>query len=217
MTTRPRPHRDGPAPRRGRRDALRALAAVVATPLAHRPARAQAASAADAERFVRELAARTLAVLGDPALAREAKLQRLIALVDEATDLDLVARLALGRTWGSLDPTRQREYTALFRAMVQRMLAERLGDYSGETLAVASARALDERDALVSTRIGREGAPPFRVDWRVRASDTGRLAIVDVMAEGVSLLVTQRAEFSEIVERNGVDGLIEQLRARAGG
>jgi len=218
VTTRPRPHRDGPVGRRNRRGALAALVAVAAAAfVAPGPARAQAASAADAERFVRELGERTLAVLGDPALAREAKLERLIALVDEATDLDLIARLALGRTWRALDPTRQSEYTALFRAMVRRTLAERLGDYSGETLAVAGARALDERDALVSTRIGRAGAAPFRVDWRVRASDGGRLAIVDVMAEGVSLLVTQRAEFGEIVERQGIDGLIEQLRARAGG
>lgn len=166
---------------------------------------------------MRDLGERTLAVLADPALARGAKLERLIALVDEATDLELIARLALGRTWRALDPTRQSEYTSLFRAMVRRTLAERLGNYSGETVAVAGAWTLDERDALVSTRIGRPGAPPFRVDWRVRASETGRLAIVDVMAEGVSMLVTQRAEFGEIVERRGVDGLIEQLRARAGG
>jgi phospholipid transport system substrate-binding protein len=201
-----------------RRRALAGLILAWAAPaLAARPAAAQGAIAADAERFVRDLGERTLAVLGDPSLAREAKLEQLVALVDEATDLDLIARLALGRTWRALDPTRQREYTALFRAMVRRTLAERLGSYSGETLAVAGARALDERDALVSTRIGRAGAAPFRVDWRVRASEGGRLAIVDVMAEGVSLLVTQRAEFGEIVERQGVDGLIEQLRARAGG
>ena len=36
--------------------------------------------------------------------------------------------------------------------------------------------------------------------------------IVDVMVAGVSMVVTQRSEFGAVIQRQGVDGLIESLR-----
>ena len=53
------------------------------------------------------------------------------------------------------------------------------------------------------------------MDWRVRESDGG-YAIIDVVAEGVSLVVSQRNEVGSIVERDGMPGLIEAMRERSG-
>jgi hypothetical protein len=39
----------------------------------------------------------------------------------------------------------------------------------------------------------------------------GRLAVIDVIAEGVSLLVTNREEFNSIVSRGGIDGLLREM------
>ena len=80
----------------------------------------------------------------------------------------------------------------------------------------AGSAALSERDTAVQTRINRTGgAPPLSVDWRVRESD-GNFAIIDVVAEGVSLVVSQRNEVASIIERRGMDGLIETMRERSG-
>ena len=49
------------------------------------------------------------------------------------------------------------------------------------------------------------------VDYRLRG-DSGAFKIVDITVEGVSLLTTQRSEFNGIVERKGIDGLIEALK-----
>jgi phospholipid transport system substrate-binding protein len=37
---------------------------------------------------------------------------------------------------------------------------------------------------------------------------------IDVIVEGVSLIVTQRSEFSAVIERRGMDGLLAELRQR---
>ena len=67
---------------------------------------------------------------------------------------------------------------------------------------------------LVSTRvIG--GGPPLKVDWRVRERDDGGLVAIDVIVEGVSLIVTQRSEFAAVIERQGMDGLLAELRQRS--
>ena len=69
-------------------------------------------------------------------------------------------------------------------------------------------------DALVSTQILSQG-PPLAVDWRVRELDDNSLVAIDVIVEGVSLIVTQRSEFGAVVERQGMDGLLTELRLRA--
>jgi ABC-type transporter MlaC component len=40
--------------------------------------------------------------------------------------------------------------------------------------------------------------------------------IIDLIVEGASLLVSQRSEFAAVIERQKLDGLLAQLRARAG-
>ena len=39
--------------------------------------------------------------------------------------------------------------------------------------------------------------------------------IIDVLPEGVSLVLTYRSEFDEVIARGGMDGLIAELRVRA--
>jgi phospholipid transport system substrate-binding protein len=58
------------------------------------------------------------------------------------------------------------------------------------------------------------GRPPLKVDWRIRERGDGDLVAIDVIIEGISLVVTQRSEFSAVIERSGMDGLLAELRQR---
>ncbi len=80
---------------------------------------------------------------------------------------------------------------------------------------VVSERPLNnKKDVYVKTRIERPSGPPIKATWRVRNTD-GRLRVIDIMIEGISMAVTQRDEFAAVMRRNGIDGLLEVLRARA--
>ena len=59
------------------------------------------------------------------------------------------------------------------------------------------------------------GADPVGLDFRVRPKD-GNHKVVDLYVEGISMLHTHRAEFSAVVNRKGIDGLLSGLRARIG-
>ncbi len=98
--------------------------------------------------------------------------------------------------------------------LVMQTMAERLSWYNGQTFQILEDRKVDERDSVVSTRINRPGGqPPIFVDWRVRRSDS-RYLLIDIIAEGVSLVVTQRSETAEFISRNGVDGFLAEMRDR---
>jgi phospholipid transport system substrate-binding protein len=176
---------------------------------------AQAAVSAEAaQQMIESVGVEVLAVLRDPALDNQQKFDRLVALLDGPIDLQIIARLILGRHWRSASEAQQAEYLELFRAFALDNLASRLHVYDGQDFEIVGAQAVNERDAVVATRVTGGGRPPLKVDWRVRERDDGDLVAIDVIVEGVSLIVTQRSEFSAVIERRGMDGLLAELRQR---
>jgi phospholipid transport system substrate-binding protein len=128
--------------------------------------------------------------------------------------MPLVARLVLGKYWRQANAQQQQAYVQLFEQLVIKTMATQLSNYGGETFEIVASRDAGERDTVVSTRILRpSGAAPFNVDWRVR-EDSGRFLIVDIVAEGISMVVSQRSEVTEIVSQRGIDGLIAAMRER---
>jgi phospholipid transport system substrate-binding protein len=192
-----------------RRSALAVALAAAATPCAVR-----AAPAADAERFIEQLGAKAIAISqgGDPT----ARLDEVTALLDQAADVPLIARLVLGRHWRSLDEAQRQEFIAVFRDYILGGIARRLGGSGGvREVAVTGSRRARGDDSMVRTEVTlANGNPPARVDWRVRREDDGDgFKILDVVAEGVSLVVTTRSEFDSAIARGGIDGLLDQMRA----
>lgn len=142
------------------------------------------------------------------------RVERLRAILTGHFDLRTIGRAVLGPSWKSADETQRAAYLTTFEDYVVATYSLRVKDYSGETFEVLKETPIDERDSLVATQIVRPNKAPLLVDYRVRASD-GTYRVVDVMVEGISMLTSQRQEFAAVVQRDGVDGLISQLRARA--
>ncbi len=186
------------------------LALVLATTFAF-SATAQQAHA-DAEKFIASLGDRALQVLVVDSQSEAEREDAFRGLLSEGFDLRLIGRYALGRYWRRATAEQRSEYAKLFEDFIVDTYVARLGEYSGETLKVVSSRA-DDQDTIVHSEIVRDGRPPIRVDWRVRNGED-QLKIIDVVVEGVSMLLTQRDEFASVIQRSGgnVEGLLARLR-----
>jgi phospholipid transport system substrate-binding protein len=188
----------------------RALLAMLAFgPLAMRPA---SAAPSEPEAFIAALGERTLAVIGANGLTPQQRFEGMAGLLEDAADLELIARLVLGRHWRSASEAQRREYIAIFHDYARDSLARRFSGYTGsERFSVVGSRKVGDGDTLVSTQISLTNGTPISVDWRVRKVGD-RLVIIDVVAEGISLLVTNRAEFDSVASRSGIEGVLEQMR-----
>jgi phospholipid transport system substrate-binding protein len=202
-----------PIERLDRRSLLLATLVAGLLPLGWRAAGA-APSAEAARGLIEEVSAEVLAILSDEALADRQKFDALVALLEGPIDLDLVARLILGRHWRTADDAQRRQYLALFREYALANLASKLHLYRGQSFEVTGAKVVSDKDALVTSRILSDGAPPLQVDWRLRQRDGAGLVTIDLIVEGVSLIVTLRSEFASVIERQGFDGLLTELRQR---
>jgi phospholipid transport system substrate-binding protein len=196
-----------PMPRRR----LVALLGAVALLAMGTPSMVLAADGA-ARSFVVEFAGKAVALLGDRKLAPDERARRFEALVRQSFELDTIAQLALGRYWRTASEPQRQAYVERFEQLVLASYAKRLNDYSGQTLEVGEATP-SGHDTMVASWI-EGGDRPIRIDWRVRDTDAGP-KFVDVVVEGVSLLVTHRNELAAVMEKTGsIDGLIAELDHR---
>jgi phospholipid transport system substrate-binding protein len=166
----------------------------------------------DARALVQGVGTDVLEILRDPALTERTTLTRLEDVLEGPIDLELVARLILGRHWRTASEQQREQYLELFRAYALDNLASRIHLYEGQDFEITGAQVVSDRDAVVTTRIV-GGQQPLTVNWRLREVN-GNLVAIDVVVEGVSLIVSLRSEFDSVIERQGLDGLLAQLRQR---
>ena len=164
--------------------------------------------------FIEVLADKTIATLTVDTITREERIARFRTLLRENFAIRSIARWVLGRYWSKANETERSEYLVLFENLIVATYVDQFAAYAGEKLSVVRTTDVGQGDVVVQTMISRPNATqPIEVGWRVRRHDE-RFWIVDVMAEGISMGQTQRAEFASVIRRNGgkVEGLLAELR-----
>ncbi|MEI6159910.1 MAG: ABC transporter substrate-binding protein [Roseococcus sp.] len=201
----------------GRRATLLAGLGLLLAP----PASAQI-DATRAVAFIQTTGNAIVAAVNSPTLTAPQRQERVASLLRQALDIEGIGRFILGRWWRVASPAEQQEYLRLFEETVIRNLASRFGNYQGVRFSLGRSQQRTEDDVLVTTVVERPGVEPFNLDWRV-ADVNGQPRVVDMVAEGTSLRLTQRSEYSAVVQRGGnqvsalltaMRGQLQQMQAR---
>lgn len=170
---------------------------------------AQETTAAD---FVRSLGDNVIQILKTE--PPESRRQKLHDIFTNAFDVNTMAKFAAGTYWRRADRGQQQEYLKLFGDYVATLYANKFGDYAGQEFKVTGQRASGDDDLAVESTIVQTNKSPVKVDFRVRKAANG-FKIVDVYVEGISLLITKRDEFTTVLAREGMNGLLTRLRSTA--
>jgi len=141
--------------------------------------------------------------------------QKALKLAEEKVlphiDFEEATRLAVGRAWASASPEQKKTLVDEFRRMLVRTYSNAIEAYQGQTLKVLPSRGKQGDDeATVRTQFIRAGGQPLPIDFAARKTDKG-WKIYDITVEGVSLVLTYRSEFDQVVKQQGMDGLIKRL------
>jgi phospholipid transport system substrate-binding protein len=206
--------------RLGRRQLLATAVGTALAPLWCHFAAAES-PAERAEVLVAGLAEHAWALIQSGDLDHRTRLDRLTELLESRTDVALLSRLVLGRHWQRLTADQQAGYEKLFGDVVLRNLARRLDQYAYGTAGpldqhfrITGSQPAGKQDVLVRSKVVPQTGDTLSVDWRLRMKGD-QPVIIDLIIEGVSLLVSQRSEFAAVIERSDMDGLLAELRARA--
>lgn len=166
-----------------------------------------------AQETIDKMGQRAISFLSDASLSTEQKQEEFRKLLQANFDMDTIGRFTLGKNWRTASAAQQKEFQKLFENYIVRIYSGRFNDYQGQRFDVTSFQDTGKSDVLVSSYIVPDGGNKVKVDWRVR-NKNGQYKIIDVIIEGVSMSLTQRSDFSSVIQRGGgdIDVLISHLK-----
>ncbi len=191
------------------------FAGLLLLPLAARAE--EQADPAKAATFVQQTGIDLAGVVGGAASPAD-KQARLAPFLQRVVDEDGLARFCLGRYWLTATPEQRTEYLRLFHLVLLRGVVNRLGDYQVGSTKVSVGQPIPKPEGiLVPTVVERTGNKPVNITWLV-TNDAGTMHIADVVAEGMSLRITQQKDYASFMARNGGDMevFLKALRKQVG-
>jgi phospholipid transport system substrate-binding protein len=190
---------------------LRRHLMVIAAASALFPLAVRAQSTDKASAFVKSTGDRLVAIVNGPGSATT-KRAAMTQILDNDVDVDGIGRFCLGRFWRQATPEQQKQYLTLFHQVLVTNITSKLGEYQGVTFTMGRSKPQDE-EVVVSTTVVRPNNPPTAVDWII-ANPSSQPRIIDVVAEGTSLRLTQRQDYASYLthNNNNLDALIGAMK-----
>jgi phospholipid transport system substrate-binding protein len=142
--------------------------------------------------------------------SKEAKIEKLKEIASETVDINGIGYYTLGAYRKNISDNEINQYEMLFEQYFLKSFSSRLAEYSNPEIEVSSKKKLNENYTMVSSvLVATEQKPEVKIDWRVYTKNPENPLIRDLIIEGLSLVRTQKEEFSSIIQSN--DGDINAL------
>ena len=126
--------------------------------------------------------------------------------------------LVLGSYFKSTTPEQRDKFFKAFGDFIEQAYAQVLTAYSSQQIQIEPAKEIGDKN-LVNIRVNimqTGGAAPIKLDFKWRKnSKTGEWQAYDMVAEGVSMVVTKQNEWSSILRQQGIDALTAQIQKTA--
>jgi len=143
---------------------------------------------------------------------KEKQLNRLFA---ETVDINWIAKFVVGRYWREASGEQQGQYIKFYNDFLIRSYVSKFRQYTDQKMVVNKFTAEEEGKYIVETTIIDKEGKSYNVFYKVNKMENGSLKIYDIVAEGVSMITTQRSEFASILSREGMDALIRKLQQKS--
>jgi len=160
---------------------------------------------------------KVLAILRDPAYqdpgTKTAQRKLLRAAADELFDWPALARRAAALEWRTMNPAQRKEFTELFSRILEKTYMDRIQSYTNETVRYDKETLLDTSKADVATMVV-TASKEIPISYRLYDAGGGAWRVYDVFVEGVSLVKNYRTQFKDILAKNSVEDLLQQMREK---
>ena len=176
----------------------------------------EVAASQTATSVIESMANQAMDELTDQTLADDVRRKNFVALMDRYFAMDVVSRFVLGRYWRSITKEEIDEFSKLLQNYLALNYANQFKEFNGEQFVVGN-ETQNNKDTFVNSQFVRPDGPPVNIVWRMRMFDDS-FKIIDVSIEGLSMGITQRDEFTSVIQQNNDDvgALTAALKAKTG-
>ena len=155
--------------------------------------------------FVQSTVNRASAILTKN-ISKEDKMNELKLIAKDTVDIKGIGLYTLGSFRKNLSESQKNEYSSLFENYFLKTFSSRLSEYTNPKIEVTDKKVLNKNYTIVnSALVGTSERPEVKIDWRIYTKNPDNPLIRDLIIEGLSLVRTQKEEFSSILNSNNGD------------
>lgn len=145
------------------------------------------------------------------ALGYQGRHERLEPLLKEVFDLPFMAQKSVGRHWRKVSEQDRQRLLETFAEFTVANYAGRFDGYSGQHFETIREEPSLRDTVVVHSQLVDPREDPIQLNYRLRPVD-GSWKIIDVYLNGtVSELALRRSEYSSLIQREGLEGLLTAL------
>jgi phospholipid transport system substrate-binding protein len=147
-------------------------------------------------------------------LGYQGRLDKIALAIPQAFDVDFMAEKTVGKYWKTMSDADKTRWVALFREFTAANYAGNFDKYSGQRFEITGEEPSQNDTTVVHTTLIDPGGENTELNYRLHATPAGP-RIIDVYLKGtVSELALRRSDYTSVLERDGVDGLLTTVRAK---
>ena len=167
--------------------------------------------------FVENLGKQVIEKVSNVNLTESERIVNFRNLYLDSFDNYYISRFVLGRYWKRLDSNMRKQFVESFNDYIVFTYAPKFKGWEGTFEATDS--LLENNYYNVKMNVLNKDGPTLQFMWKIYLDKNKNFKILDVNIDGVSMLVTQRAEFMSVIKNNpkGVVGLIEAMNKKTSG
>jgi phospholipid transport system substrate-binding protein len=144
-------------------------------------------------------------------LGFEGRYQKLEPVIHKVFDIATMCKIAMGGYWTTLSTDKKNAVLVVFDKYTVSTYASRFKAYKNQKFVVGETRQVPNERVLVESKLVKSDGEPIELNYLFRKNADGWQVIDVYLAGAISQLTQMRSEFSEPLQKGGVDALIQQL------
>ncbi len=141
------------------------------------------------------------------------RLELLTPVIERSHDIRAIIRSVLGTHWAGLSSQQQQTITQTFQKHSIATYADQFNQYDGERFKIIEQRPLPRERVLVRSQLIQSDNSPINFDYVLHQVDK-HWRIINIVVDGVSDLALKRAEYNAILQKEGINALIDTLEQK---
>lgn len=167
----------------------------------------------EVKEFVEEVGNKVIVIVNDQKTSDAKRREKIIAVIDGAIDPNWIGRYVLGKNYKTATESQRSRFTSLYRDFMINTYGPKFKNYNGRKFTVNEVVERSGFYFVKSEFLPKDSDLAISVDFRVKERE-GKLVILDFVAEGISLIETQRSEFDAAIFQKGMDKFLDELNER---
>ena len=140
--------------------------------------------------------------------------EKLINLIEKSIDFNWVSRYVLGREYNNFTEQQKTDFKKLYKDFLINNYGPKFDNYKAKSFNID---AIEDKKKynLVKSTLELEDNSKVSFAFRIkRDKDDNKFKIIDIIVEKVSLITTQKSEFSSAIAQNGIDDFLKKMQEK---